>query len=103
MRNANEVHRTISGEVPALAGAERNSSAPREVAATMDGVRALTWLDHQRIRQLCAGLGLELEVMTTPHRGVVRYLLLSARTLALLWRCRPRVLLVQNPSLVLAT
>lgn len=67
----------------------------------MSGVLALTWLDHRRIRELCAGLGFELVVMTTPHRGMNRYLLLSGRTLALLWHRRPRVLIVQNPSLVL--
>jgi glycosyltransferase involved in cell wall biosynthesis len=71
------------------------------IPVPMSGVLALTWLDHRRIRELCAGLGFELAVMTTPHRGVNRYLLLSGRTLALLWHRRPRVVIVQNPSLVL--
>jgi glycosyltransferase involved in cell wall biosynthesis len=69
----------------------------------MIGVLAITWLDHQRIRQLCAGLGFELVVMTTSRHRLIRYALLSARTLGLLWQRRPRVLVVQNPSLVLAT
>lgn len=64
---------------------------------------ALTWMDQRRTQELCAGLGLELVVLKTPRRGPMRYLLLGTRTVALLMRRRPRVLLVQNPSLVLAT
>jgi glycosyltransferase involved in cell wall biosynthesis len=40
--------------------------------------------------------------LATPYGGVRRYLVLTARTIALLARRRPRVLLVQNPSLVLS-
>jgi glycosyltransferase involved in cell wall biosynthesis len=63
---------------------------------------ALTWLDHRRTLELCAGLNIELIVYTTRLRGALRYLLLGMRTLLLLLRRRPQVLLVQNPSLVLA-
>ncbi|MGH9522527.1 MAG: glycosyltransferase [Terriglobales bacterium] len=52
--------------------------------------------------ELCAGLGIDLVVYTTQWRGAFRYLALGARTVALLVRRRPRVLMVQNPSLVLA-
>jgi len=63
---------------------------------------ALTWMAHRRTTGLCAGLDLELLVLETDLRGPLRYLLLSARTTALLLRRRPRILLVQNPSLVLS-
>jgi glycosyltransferase involved in cell wall biosynthesis len=68
----------------------------------MSGVLALTWFQHRRTKELCAGLRFELAVLNTDLRGPLRYLMLSARTLLLLARRRPRVLLVQNPSLVLA-
>jgi glycosyltransferase involved in cell wall biosynthesis len=68
----------------------------------MTGALALTWFEHRRTRELCAGLGFELVVLDTDLRGPLRYLTLSARTLVLLTRRRPRVLLVQNPSLILA-
>jgi glycosyltransferase involved in cell wall biosynthesis len=68
----------------------------------MSGTLALTWFEHRRTKELCAGLRFELAVLDTHLRGPLRYLMLSARTLVLLTRRRPRVLLVQNPSLVLA-
>jgi hypothetical protein len=68
----------------------------------MTGALALTWFEHRRTRELCAGLDIELVVLTTKLRGPLRYLVLAARTLALLARRRREVLLVQNPSRVLA-
>jgi glycosyltransferase involved in cell wall biosynthesis len=68
----------------------------------MNGVLALTWFEHRRTRELCAGLAIELALVDTAYRGVRRYLLLSARTIALLERRRPEVLLVQSPSLILS-
>jgi hypothetical protein len=65
-------------------------------------VLALTWMDQRRTQELCAGLNLELVVLKTTRRGLLRYLVLGSRTVALLARRRVRVLLVQNPSLVLA-
>jgi glycosyltransferase involved in cell wall biosynthesis len=68
----------------------------------MTGALALTWFEHRRTRELCAGLDIELLVLTTKLRGPLRYLVLGGRTLALLARRRPAVLLAQNPSLILA-
>jgi len=68
----------------------------------MNGVLALTWFEHRRTRELCAGLGIELVLVDTTFRGLRRYLLLTARTITLLARRRPGVLLVQSPSLILA-
>jgi glycosyltransferase involved in cell wall biosynthesis len=67
----------------------------------MKDALALTWFEHRRTSGLCAGLGLELAVLETGRRGVLRYLLLGLRTITLLLRRRPAVLLVQNPSLIL--
>lgn len=68
----------------------------------MSGALALTWFEHRRTKELCAGLDIELLVLATKLRGPLRYLVLAGRTLALLVRRRPQVLLVQNPSLILA-
>lgn len=68
----------------------------------MSGALALTWFEHRRTKELCAGLDIELLVLATKLRGPLRYLVLDARTLTLLARRRPEVLLVQNPSLILA-
>jgi glycosyltransferase involved in cell wall biosynthesis len=65
-------------------------------------VLALTWFGHRRTSELCAGLDVELVVVTTTFRGLLRYAVLTARTIGLLARHRPDTLLVQNPSLVLA-
>jgi hypothetical protein len=62
---------------------------------------ALSWSEHRRMQELCAGLGLELVVLKTRRRGALRYLILSARTIGLLLRRRVKVLLIQNPSLTL--
>jgi glycosyltransferase involved in cell wall biosynthesis len=59
-------------------------------------------MDQRRTQELCAGLDLELVVLKTRWQGPLRYLVLGTRTVTLLVRRRARVLLVQNPSLILA-
>ena len=63
---------------------------------------ALSWADHRRTQELCAGLGLELVVLKNRSRGLWRYLDLARRTRALLAARHVDVLLVTNPSLILA-
>ncbi len=63
---------------------------------------ALTWADHRRTQELCAGLGLELVVLKDRGRGLRRYADLVWRTRALLAARHADVLLVTNPSLILA-
>jgi glycosyltransferase involved in cell wall biosynthesis len=63
---------------------------------------AVTWFDHRRTTELCEGLGIELASITTRRKGLARYLELTLRTIPRIVRSRPKVLLVQNPSLVLA-
>jgi len=62
----------------------------------------LTWIEHRRTREIAARLRMPLLELTTRHRGLARYLLLTWRTVAGLRRLRPRVLVVQSPSLVLS-
>jgi glycosyltransferase involved in cell wall biosynthesis len=62
----------------------------------------VTWEDHRRTRELCAGLGLELVVQKSRYRGFRRYLELSRRTRSLLAARDIDVLLVTNPSLILS-
>jgi hypothetical protein len=69
----------------------------------MSGVLALSWLEHRRTSELCAGLDIELLVLTRMLRGPLPHLALGARTLALLARHRVDVLRVQSPSLILAS
>jgi len=102
MHNPSELQRSITTTVATPLGTATEGTVAEVATGTIPGVLMVTWLDHQRTRQLSTGLGFDLAVMTTRHRGVVRYLLLSARTLASLRRHRPRVLIVQNPSMVLA-
>jgi len=68
----------------------------------MSGSIAVTWFGHRRTTELCAGLNIELAIYTTRLRGPLRYLLLGARTLRLFVRRQPDVVVVQNPSLILA-
>lgn len=68
----------------------------------MSGSIAITWFGHRRTTELCAGLNIELTVLTTRLRGPLRYLLLGARTLRVLIGRQPDVVVVQNPSLMLA-
>lgn len=62
----------------------------------------LTWFDHRRTREIAAHLRMPMLVLSTPHRGLRRYLELAWRTVAELRRARPRLLMVQSPSLVLS-
>lgn len=63
---------------------------------------AVTWEEHRRTRELCDWLKLPLHTLTADTWFVPRYLRLGVRTLRLLAQRRPKVVYVQNPSLVLA-
>ena len=64
-------------------------------------VVALTWFGHRRTESLCRRFGWTYWVIETRSRGLIRYLRLAPRTILRLARKRPRILVVQNPSLVL--
>jgi glycosyltransferase involved in cell wall biosynthesis len=62
---------------------------------------AITWFAHRRTDSLCQKLGWTYLVIDTHSRGLIRYVELSFRTIVSLVRRRPRVVVAQNPSLVL--
>lgn len=62
----------------------------------------LTWSYHRRSKELGRRLSVRLVELVSRHRGVLRYLDLVTRTLFFLVGARPRLVIVQNPSLVLA-
>ncbi|MDR2153715.1 MAG: glycosyltransferase [Burkholderiaceae bacterium] len=64
-------------------------------------VVAVTWEKHRRMQGLCARLRLPLFELTHSGGRAARYLWLTWRTIRLVLAERPRVLLVQNPSIVL--
>lgn len=61
----------------------------------------LTWIRHRRTRAICSELDFELAEILTRRRGLLRYLLLTFRTIRFLASRRPRTLIVQTPSIVL--
>ena len=75
------------------------TAARHPVRAPESGWLAVAWFAHRRTESVCRALGIPLEVLISRRRGVIRYLVLGIRTLFLLLKCRPRVLLVQNPSI----
>ncbi len=62
----------------------------------------LTWIEHQRTRNIAARLNLSLAELTTRDRGLKRYARLIPETLRVLRTRRPRSVIVQAPSQVLA-
>lgn len=66
------------------------------------GMIFLTWTPHRRTTGLGEQLSVPVIEITTPHRALPRYLVLGTRTLAWLVRTRPRVVVAQSPSIVLA-
>ena len=69
----------------------------------MDRVCFLTWIEHRRTRELCRRLNIELAELISRRHGVRRYGALVPRTISLLFQRHPRMVIVQSPSVVLAT
>jgi glycosyltransferase involved in cell wall biosynthesis len=69
----------------------------------VNGIAFLTWSSHRRTSGLAEGLGIELVEVISPRRGAIRHLELIARTLLLLFTRSFRVIVAQNPSIVLVT
>lgn len=62
----------------------------------------ITWDHHRRTSELARALGIPLKVISLSAPRAVRYLVLGAATVLTLVRTRPRLLIVQNPSIILA-
>lgn len=69
----------------------------------MTDVIFITWQKHQRTRSFCEKLTILLIEITTIKSGLARYRETIARTFAALREHKPKILLVQNPSIVLTT
>lgn len=70
--------------------------------ARMQRALFLTWIAHQRTRNLAERLDLPLIELLTKRRGLARYAELLVRTLRTLSSRRPAVLIAQTPSQILA-
>jgi glycosyltransferase involved in cell wall biosynthesis len=70
------------------------------------GLRAdwlwITWEHHRRTMELARALGVPLREVIGPGPRAVRYLVAGLATLAAIAKARPRIVFVQNPSIVLA-
>lgn len=62
----------------------------------------ITWQNHRRTESLCQELKIKPHVLHTPNSGLKRYLSLIIDTFKLLKQQKPKVLFVQNPSIVLS-
>lgn len=62
----------------------------------------ITWERHQRTRSLCNKMDIKLFEVLSSKTGLRRYLDVIPRTIHIIRANKPRILFVQNPSLVLA-
>ncbi|MCK8516788.1 hypothetical protein M0534_10715 [Methylonatrum kenyense] len=62
----------------------------------------VTWEDHRRSRELAEAFGFEYFPLESGHWRYLRYLILTAKTASLVRKKRPRLIVCQNPSVVLA-
>lgn len=67
----------------------------------MTDVIFISWQKHQRTRSFCEKLTIPLIEITTKKSGLGRYRETIARTFAALRQHKPKIFLVQNPSIVL--
>lgn len=68
----------------------------------MDHVIWITWEQHRRTTVLAEHFGMKLYTLVCNGSRLMRYAVLGLRTFRLLLRERPKCLVVQNPSIVLA-
>jgi len=62
----------------------------------------LAWETQRRTLELSNKFNADLQVLETPRKGLFRYLELTVRTLKSLFKAKPDIVFVQNPSVVLA-
>lgn len=63
---------------------------------------AISWFPHRRLKTLCAALQIPSIVLSSRRSRLLRYLLLSKKTVTTILSERPTHLIVQNPSIGLA-
>lgn len=74
----------------------------RAINANSQRVPFITWEHHRRSESLAREMNLELIVLTSGRRGLLRYLALLPRTVFTIARLRTSWIVVQCPSVVLA-
>jgi len=62
----------------------------------------ISWEDHRRSRELSSHLGAVLVFMDIKGSRLKRYMALMPKTLFVILKNRPRIIICQNPSIVLA-
>ncbi len=62
----------------------------------------ITWEDHRRTQVLAKQFGINLVVFKYSGLLLIRYLVLSLRTTIKIVKYRPKLLIVQNPSIILS-
>lgn len=67
----------------------------------MNNVIFISWEKHQRTRTICAKLGIALHEKISIYHGIKRYLSLGIATIKTINAEKPRVLITQNPSVIL--
>ncbi len=67
----------------------------------LQSVLWITWERHMRTRNIASRIGVRLEEIVTGRSGLLRYLSSGLRTVSCLVSSRPKVLMVQNPSMIL--
>lgn len=82
-------------------GQSRIDGLERERALLKEGVIWVTWERQLRNYSMTSELGVPLFTIYSRQPRAIRYLLSATRTLEVLWRQRPRVVVCQNPSIVL--
>jgi len=68
----------------------------------MRGLNWISWEDHQRTRGICDYFSIKPDIIKCDGKFITRYLCLLYKTLKVIRRNNSRVLIVQNPSIVLA-
>lgn len=61
----------------------------------------ITWEKHQRTRSICNKLAIPLFELTSDKKGIWRYIELIPKTINVIKTQRPKILLTQNPSIIL--
>ncbi len=62
----------------------------------------ISWQNHQRTKNLCNYLDCQLFTLINRSPSLIRYFVLSIKTIKIIHANRPGVLIVQNPSIVLS-
>ncbi len=69
----------------------------------MNDVVWISWEDHQRTNEICDYLSIKPYVIISSKKSISRYFYLIKETVKNIVRLKPSTLIVQNPSIVLAT